>query len=165
MTIIASTGAGVAGGSGALAAVSAFAPYLMVGSALFSAFSNASAGKKRAAAARRNAVSGLTTDRLRERGMKMTQEAALSRIRANAGAAGVDIGQGSAMQAYLQAARETELEIVMAHKIADANFDARMSGAEIAEDEGKQAAVGSLLGGVADLYRYKVKKDAATKKD
>jgi hypothetical protein len=95
----------------------------------------------------------------------MTQEAALSRIRANAGAAGVDIGQGSAMQAYLQAARETELEIVMAHKIADANFDARMSGAEIAEDEGKQAAVGSLLGGVADLYRYKVKKDAATKKD
>jgi hypothetical protein len=162
MTIIASTGMGAAGTGGAMAAVSAFAPYLMIASTLFSAFSSASAGKKRAAAGRRAAVSGLTTDRLRERGAKMQQDAALSKIRANAGAAGVDIGQGSAMQAYLQTARETELEILMARRTADANFAARMSGADIAESEGKQAAVGSLLGGAADLYTYKMKKDSAT---
>lgn len=163
MTIIASSaGAGALGGGGAMAAVSAFAPYLMIASTLFSALSNVSAGKKKAAAARRAATAGLTMDRLRERGAKMQQEGVLSKIRANAGAAGVDIGQGSAMQAYLQTARETELEIVMAHKVADANFEARMSGAEIAESEGKQAAVGSLLSGAADLYKYKTKKDAAT---
>ena len=165
MTIIASAGAGAAGGSGAMAAVSAFAPYLMIGSALFSAFSGASAGRKRAEAGRRAAISGRLTDILRERGMRMQQDAVLSRTRANAGAAGVDINQGSPMQAYLQTARETELEIVMAHKVADANFAARMSGAQIEEAEGRQAAAGSLLSGAADLYRYKVKKDAATKKD
>jgi len=165
MTIIASSvGAGAAGTGGAMAAVSAFAPYLMVASTLFSAFSNASAGQRNAAAARRAAISGRIMDILRERGMKMQRGAALSKIRANAGAAGVDIGQGSAMQAYLQTARETELEIVMAHKVAEANFEARMSGAEIAEAAGKQAAVGSLLSGAADLYRYKAKKDEATYK-
>ncbi len=157
MTIIASSGAGAG-----MAGASAFAPYLILGSSLFSAFSSNSAGKKRAAAARRNAIAGLTTDRLRERGMKMTQEAALSRIRANAGAAGVDINQGSAMQVYLQTARETELEIVHAHKVADANFEARMSGAAIAEDEGRNAAVGSLLSGVADLYSYGANKKRAS---
>ena len=140
----------------------AFAPYLMIASTLFSAFSNAAAGKKRAAAARRAATAGLTTDLLRERGMKMQQGAALSKIRANAGAAGVDIGQGSAMQAYLQTARETELEILMAHKVAEANFEARMRGAADVETAGKQAAVGSLLSGAADLYSYKAKKDRAT---
>ena len=96
--------------------------------------------------------------------MKMQQGAALSKIRANAGAAGVDIGQGSPMQAYLQTAQETELEIIMAHKVADANFEARMSGASDAEAAGKQAAAGSLLSGAADLYKYKVKKDEATYK-
>jgi hypothetical protein len=145
-----------------MAAVSAFAPYLMIMSTLFSAFSNAAAGKKKAAANRKTAVSGLTTDLLRERGMKFQQNAALSKVRANAGAAGVDITQGSAMQAYLQTARETELEIIMAHKVSKANFEARMSGAADAEAAGKQAATGSLLGGAADLYSYKSKKDRAT---
>ena len=145
-----------------MAAVGAFAPYLMIASTLFSAFSNAAAGKKKAAANRRTAVSGLTTDLLRERGMKLQQNAALSKVRANAGAAGVDIGQGSAMQAYLQTARETELEILMAHKVADANFEARMRGASDAEAEGKQAAAGSLLSGAASLYSYKANKDRAT---
>jgi len=140
----------------------AFAPYLMIASTLFSAFSNAAANKKRAAAARRAATAGLTTDLLRERGTKMQQEAILSKIRANAGAAGVDIGQGSAMQAYLQTARETELEILMAHKVAEANFEARMRGAADVETAGKQAAAGSLLSGAADLYSYKAKKDRAT---
>ena len=140
----------------------AFAPYLLTASTLFSAFSNAAAGKKKAAAARRAATAGLTTDFLRERGTKMQQEAILSKIRANAGAAGVDIGQGSAMQAYLQTARETELEILMAHKVAEANFEARMRGAADVETAGKQAAAGSLLSGAADLYSYKAKKDRAT---
>ena len=135
---------------------------IMVASTLFDMYSKASAGKKKAAAGRRAATSGLTTDLLRERGMKLQQGAALSKIRANAGAAGVDIGQGSAMQAYLQTARETELEILMAHKVADANFDARMSGASDAEAAGNQAAAGSLLSGAADLYKYKTKKDMAT---
>jgi len=137
-------------------------PWLMLASSLFSAMSEKEAGKKKAAAGRRNATSGLTTDLLRERGMKLQQGAALSKIRANAGAAGVDIGQGSAMQAYLQTARETELEIIMAHKVADANFAARMSGAADAEAAGKRAAAGSLLSGAADLYSYKAKKDHAT---
>jgi hypothetical protein len=105
MTIIASSAGG--------AAVSAFAPYLMIASTLFSAFSNAAAGQRNAAANRRAAIAGLTTDLLRERGAKLQQGAALSKIRANAGAAGVDIGQGSPMQAYLQTVRETELEIIM----------------------------------------------------
>jgi len=163
MSIIASSaGAGAAGSSGAMAAVSAFAPYLLTASTLFSAFSNAAAGKKRAAAARRAATAGLTTDLLRERGTKMQQGAILSKIRANAGAAGVDIGQGSPLQAYLQTARETELEIVMAHKVAEENFAARMRGAADVEAAGNQAAVGSLLGGAADLYKYKMLKDLAT---
>ncbi|MDA8122306.1 MAG: hypothetical protein M0Z38_07055 [Deltaproteobacteria bacterium] len=162
MAIIASpVGAGAAGG-GTMASLSAFAPYLMVGSALFSAFSNARAGKERAAANRRVATSGLTTDLLRERGMKFQQDSVLSKIRANAGAAGVDITQGSAMQTYLQTARETELEILMAHKTAEANFDARMRGADLEEDAGRSAAVGSLLGGAADLFKYKAAKDFAT---
>jgi len=139
-----------------------FVPYLMIGLSLFSAFSNAAAGRKKAAAARRAATAGLTTDLLRERGMKMQRGAALSKVRANAGAAGVDIGQGSAMQAYLQTARETELEILMAHKVAEANFEARMRGAVDVETAGKQAAAGSLLSGAADLYSYKAKKDRAT---
>lgn len=161
MTIIASSaGAGAAGGG--LASASAFAPYLMAGSTLFSAFSNVSAGKKRAEALRRGAIAGLTADRFRERGMNMQQAAALSKIRANAGAAGVDINQGSAMQAYLQTARETELEIIMAHKTADANFQARMSGAGDEDAAGKNKAAGSLLGGMADLFTYKTKKDSAT---
>ncbi|MBF8258371.1 MAG: hypothetical protein HW377_745 [Actinobacteria bacterium] len=163
MTIIASSaGAGAAGTGGAMASLSAFAPYLLVASTLFSAFSSASAGKKKAAAGRRAAIAGLTTDRLRERGMKLQQDSALSTIRANAGATGVDIGQGSAMQAYLQTARETELEIVMAHRVADANFAARLSGASDDEAEGNQKAFGSLLGGAADMFSYKSKKDRAT---
>jgi hypothetical protein len=137
-------------------------PALLIASSLFSAWNNYGAGKGNAKAGRRAAVAGRVTDRLRERGAKMQQTAALSKIRANAGAAGVDIGQGSAMQAYLQTAQETELEIVMAHKISDANFEARMSGAQIAEDEGVREAAGSLLGGVASLYSYKTKKDRAT---
>jgi hypothetical protein len=137
-------------------------PWLMLAASLFSAISEKEAGKKNAAAGRRNATAGLTTDLLRERGMKLQQGAALSKIRANAGAAGVDIGQGSPMQAYLQTARETELEIVMAHKVADANFEARMSGASDAEAAGGNRALGSLLSGAADLYSYKTKKDLAT---
>ncbi len=147
-----------------MASLSAFAPYLMAGSTLLSMFSNASAGKKKAEADRRTAVSGLVTDRLRERGAKLEQDSVLSKIRANAGAAGVDIGQGSAMQAYLQTAQETELEIVMAHKVADANFDARMRGASDAEAAGNQAAAGSLLSGTADLFSYYAKKDRAAYK-
>ncbi|OYV96821.1 MAG: hypothetical protein B7Z62_07550 [Deltaproteobacteria bacterium 37-65-8] len=96
------------------------------------------------------------------RGAKMQQAAALSKIRANAGAAGVDIGQGSAMQAYLQTAKETELEIIMANKVADANFNARISGANIEQDAGGNKALGSLLSGAADLYTYKTKKEKAT---
>ncbi len=161
MAFIPSSAGGFSSG-GTLAAVSKFAPYLMFASTLFSAFANASAGAKKAEASRKNAVAGLTTDLLRERGSKLQQEAVLSKIRANAGAAGVDITQGSAMQAYLQTARETELEILMAHRVADANFAARMRGATDEEAEGKQAAVGSLLSGTADLFRYKTKKDAAT---
>ena len=157
MTIIASSA-----GAGAGAGLASFAPYLMAASTLFSAMSSSRAGKKRAEAARREAVSGLVTDRLRERGMKMQQDAGLSKIRANAGAAGVDINQGSAMQVYLQTARETELEIIMAHKTADANFAARLSGAAMAESEGDSKALGSLLGGAADLFAYKTKKDLAT---
>jgi hypothetical protein len=145
-----------------MASLSAFAPYLMVASTLLSAFSSAAAANKKAAAGRRAAVAGLTTDRLRERGMKLQQDAALSTIRANAGAAGVDVGKGSAMQAYLQTARETELEIVMAHKVADANFAARLSGAAYDDAEGDQKAFGSLLGGAADLFSYQSKKDRAT---
>jgi len=162
MANIASAGAGVAKSTGPTAAMKAFAPYLLIGSTLFSAFSNAAAGKKRAAAARRAAMAGLTTDLLRERGTKMQQGAILSKIRANAGAAGVDIGQGSPLQAYLQTARETELEIVMAHKVAEENFEARMRGAADVEAAGNQAAVGSLLSGAADLYKYKMLKDLAT---
>lgn len=135
---------------------------IMAASTLFDMYSKAEAGKKNAAAGRRAAISGRVTDLLRERGMKLQQEGVISKIRANAGAAGVDIGQGSAMQAYLQTARETELEIIMAHKVADANFEARMSGASDVEAAGKQAAAGSLLSGAADLYSYKTKKDLAT---
>lgn len=147
-----------------MAALSAYAPYLMVASTLFSAFSNASAGARKADANRKNAVSGLTTDLLRERGAKLQQGAALSKIQANAGAAGVDLGSGSPLEAYLQTARETELEILMAHKTAEANFEARMKGASDAEAAGNQAAVGSLLSGTADLFSYKMKKDRATYK-
>jgi len=142
--------------------MAAFIPLLMAASTLFSAYSENQAGKKNAAAGRRNATAGLITDRLRERGMKMQQGAALSKIRANAGASGVDITQGSAMQVYLQTARETELEILMAHRTAESNFAARISGAEAEGDAGSNKAVGSLLGGAADLYSYKAKKDAAT---
>ena len=137
-------------------------PWLMLASTLFSATSENAAGKATAAALRKNATAGLVTDRLRLRGAKLQQEAALSKIRANAGAAGVDIGQGSAMQAYLQTAKETELEIIMANKIADANFDATLSGAKLEQDAGGNKSLGSLLSGGADLYTYFTKKGTAT---
>lgn len=138
-----------------MAAVSSFAPYLIGASTLFSMFSSASAGKKKAAAYRAAAISGLTTDRLSERGMKLQQDALLSKFRASAGAAGVDIAQGSPLQAYLQTVRETELEILMARRVADANFTARMSGAAEVEEAGNQSAIGALLSGAADLSGLK----------
>jgi hypothetical protein len=137
-------------------------PWLTLASSLFSAASENEAGKKNAAAGRRNATAGLTTDRLRERGMKLEQESVLSKIRANAGAAGVDITQGSPLQAYLQTVRETELEILMARKVADANFETRLAGATAESDAGGNKALGSLFSGAADLYRYKAKKGMAT---
>ncbi len=94
--------------------------------------------------------------------MKLQQDSLLSKIRANTGASGVDINQGSAMQTYLQTARDTELEILMAHKTAEANFAARLSGATADESEGDAKAIGSLLGGMADLSTYYSKRDRAT---
>ncbi len=137
-------------------------PYLAIASSLLSAFSEAEAGRENAKANRKIASAGLVSDRLRERGSRMQQKAALSSIRANAGAAGVDIGQGSAMQAYLSVARETELEIIMAHKTADANFAARLAGAQALQDAGNAKAVGSLLSGAADIYSYRNKMNSAT---
>ena len=137
-------------------------PYLIMGSSLVSGLAKRKSAYESSGTERRNAISGLTSARLTERGMKLQQESLLSKIRGTAGAAGVDVTQGSAMQAYLQAARETELEIVLAHKAADADFAGGMRGAKNLKRAGDFSLFGDLLGGAALAKSYGTKKDKAT---
>lgn len=135
---------------------------LMTGSSFLEGLSKRTAAKSSAASEEENAVSALVQGHFQERGMKLEQEALLSQIRQRAGASGTAIDEGAPLQAYLQSARETELDIVHVRNAAKNQARASLDKATAYRRAGDSALAGSLLGGAADVLKFGYLKDKTT---
>jgi len=133
----------------------------MMGASMLEGMAKKDAAYRNAKIERKNAVQARVAEQLGVRGAKMQQTELLSGISAETGARGLDITQGSPMQAYLRTARETELEILMAQKASDTGFLNRMQNARNLEEGGDNAMAGAVLEGAAKVYSYMTKSGMA----
>jgi hypothetical protein len=150
-----STGAAASSSAGLLS----FAPYLLAGSSFLGGLSKRKASRETARIERETGIDELVRSQFQERGMKLEQDELLSTIRNRAAGAGLDASQGSPLEAYLQASRETELDIVNARNTAERQFQARMDRAKLLTRGGDASMLGSLLEGAGDLTRFQMLKD------
>lgn len=151
MTFIpSSAGAGAASSVGLMS----FAPYLLAGSSFLGGLSRRRAARESARRDQENAIAAKVRGYFQERGLRLEQEGLLSTIRARTAGSGLDVTQGSPLEAYLQAARETELDILHARRNAEAEASAYLSRAYSERTAGDAALTGSLLSGAADFLSY-----------
>ena len=134
-------------------------PALLMGSSFLGGLSKRKAARESAASEEENAISAKVQGYFTERGMKLEQEALLSQIRNRASGAGLDVTQGSPLEAYLQASRETELDILHARSNAAREVSAYKSRAASLRRAGDDELVGSLLGGAGDVLKFNALKD------
>lgn len=152
MTFIpSSAGAASAAGFG----LGSFAPWLLLGSSFLGGLSRRRAARESARLEQENAIAAKVRGYFQERGLKLEQGSLLSEIRNRSAGAGLDPDAGSPLETYLQAARESELDILHARSTADAEYRARMLRAGLLRRGGDAELLGSLLGGAADLVRLK----------
>ena len=135
---------------------------LLMGSSFLGGLSKRKASRESAASEEENAISAKVQGYFTERGMKLEQDALLSQIRNRASGAGLDVNQGSPLEAYLQASRETELDILHARFNAAREVSAYRSRAKSLRRAGDQKLVGSLLGGAGDAMKFNYLKDKAS---
>jgi len=135
-------------------------PALLMGSSFLAGLSKRKAAGDTADAYDENASASKAQGYFQERGMRLEQGALLSQIRNRAGAAGVDVNSGSPLEAYLQAARETELDIFNARYNAGREADAYQSRATSLRKAGDQALFGSMLEGAASVMSFQGKKNS-----
>lgn len=137
-------------------------PGLQMGTSFLEGISKRKAARSTADSYEDQAVSSLVQGHFQERGMKLEQGALLSQIRQRAGASGVAIDEGAPLQAYLQAARETELDIVHTRNTARDQARASLDQAKASRISGNSALAGSLLGGATDVLKFNYLKDKNT---
>jgi len=135
---------------------------MMAGASLLGGIAKKSAADKSAATEEDNANAARIQGYFQERGMRLEQGALLSKIRNQAGAMGVDVNEGSPLKAYLQAARETELDVLIARQNTERTGEVYKSRADSLRSAGDQALLGSILEGAGGMMSYQSKKNAAS---
>lgn len=136
-------------------------PALLMASSFLGGLSKRKAARESAASDEENAIAAKVQGYFTERGMKLEQDALLSQIRNRAAGAGLDVNQGSPLEAYLQASRETELDILHARSNAEREVGAYRSRAASLRRGGDQALFGSILEGAGDVVKYSALKGKA----
>ena len=134
--------------------MSLLVPAMFMGTSFLKGLSQKRAAKQSAAAERENAVAALVQGHFQQRGMKLDQEALLSSIRNAAAAGGGSADYGSPLDAYMQAARESELDIIHARNSADSAARAHLTNAKNSLRAGKSSMIGELLGGAAQSAAF-----------
>ncbi len=134
-------------------------PFVTMGSSWLGGMAKRRAARESANAEIDNAIAALVEGKLRERSQRGGQSALLSLIRNRAAGAGVDVTQGAPLDAYLQAARETELDILSARHSAEAEAAIRFKRAKLLRVQGEDELWGSLLKGGSDVLDYLREKD------
>ena len=136
-------------------------PALMMATSFLGGLSKRKAARQSADDMDENATATQVQGYFQERGMKLDQEALLSQIRNRAAGAGLDVNEGSPLEAYLAAARETELDILHARSNTGREAAAYQSRASSLRKAGDQNMVEELLGGVGDVMKFNYLKDKA----
>ncbi len=129
-------------------------PGLLAGTSFLKGLTKRGAARQSAASEEENAVAARVKGIFEERGMRLEQDALLSQIRNNAAAAGIDPSSGSPLEAYLQAGRETELDILHARSNAAREVGAYQTRAKQLRRAGDDALFGSLLEGAGDVAKF-----------
>jgi hypothetical protein len=137
-------------------------PALMMAASFLGGLSKRKAAQESAASDEENAISAKVQGYFTERGMKLEREALLSQIRNRASGAGLDVNQGSPLEAYLQASRETELDILHVRSNAGREVAAYRSRAKSLRKAGDQELFGSMLSGAGDVMKFNYLKDKAS---
>lgn len=114
--------------------------------------------RKQAASERSAATDEMVRGRFQERAGRKEQESMLSAIQANTAASGLALSQGSPLEVYLQTARETELDILIAKRDAERRTRARLEQAKDLDQAGDAALFGSFLSGAGGLFKAGAKK-------
>lgn len=136
-------------------------PALMAASSFLGGLSKRKAARESAASEEENAIAAKVQGYFEARGMKLDQEALLSQIRNRASGAGLDVNAGSPLEAYLQASRETELDILHVKSNAAREVSAYRSRAASLRKGGDKALFGSMLEGAGDVMKYSALKKKA----
>lgn len=131
----------------------------LVGSSFLGGLSKRNAARESAASEEENAIAARVKGYFEERGMRLDQEALLSQIRNRAAAMGLDVNAGSPLEAYLQASRETELDILHARSNASREVSAYRSRAKSLRRAGDDELGGSMLGGAGDVLKFNAQKN------
>lgn len=134
-------------------------PGLVAGTSFLGGLTKRRAARQSAASEEENAVSARVRGIFEERGMRLEQDALLSEIRNNASAAGIDSTSGVPLEAYLQASRETELDILHVRSNAAREVGAYQSRARQARRAGDDELFGSMLEGAGDVMKFNYLKD------
>jgi hypothetical protein len=135
-------------------AASMLIPGLMVATSYLGGLTKRRAARQSAASEEENAISARVRGIFEERGMRLERDALLSEIRNNAAAAGIDPSSGSPLEAYLQASRETELDILHARSNASREVRAHQARATQLRRAGDDALYGAMLEGAGDALKY-----------
>lgn len=139
-------------------------PFVLLGTSYLGGMAKRRAARESAKAETDNAIEALIEGRFQERSQRGEQTALLSLIRNRAAGAGVDLSQGSPLEAFLQTARETELDILSAKHAAESEAAARFNRAKLLRRQGNDELFGSLLSGGADVLAFGTKRDSASYK-
>jgi hypothetical protein len=142
------------------AAGGSIGPFLLMGGSTFlGGLANKRAGEATAASERKAATNARISGFFKDRILRNAQKELQSMVRFQSGSGGMDVTQGSPLDAYLQATRETELDIVHNKNAVDSEVQAHFDAANIAERTGSMALTSSLIGGTAKILG--AKEDAA----
>lgn len=138
---------------------SSFLPSLMVGTSFLGGLAKKRAAQMSAQSEEEAAIATKVRGYFQARGMKLDQEVLLSTIRNRTAGAGLDVTQGSPLEAYLQTARETELDILHTRSTAEREANEHLRRAAALRTGGDMELYGSLLSGAKDALKYKADLD------
>lgn len=135
-------------------------PALMAASSFLGGLSKRKALQESSKSELDSAIATKVRGYFEQRGMKLDQESLLSTIRNRAAGMGLDITQGSPLEAYLQASRETQLDILHVKNTAEAEVEAHKKRARQLATAAEDSLFGSLLSGGADIMKYQTLKNS-----
>lgn len=117
----------------------------LAASSLYSMYANQEKGKKDRAAEIDNAISSIVRGHFEQRGMKKEQARLQSTIQNQVAGAGLDMSGGSPLLAYLDATKETALDLELARRDAGKETGAYLTRADRIREETSSNNMGIAL--------------------